>query len=64
FRQSLHVAQEQHRALVAAISAREGTRAEFIAREHARIARRNLEYVILENPELIVRVPGLALLSG
>ena len=63
FRQSLHVAQEQHRALVEAISSREGTRAEFIAREHARIARRNLEYVILENPELILSVPGLALLN-
>lgn len=64
FRQSLQVAQEQHRALVGAISAREGTRAEFIAREHARIARRNLEYVMLENPDLIIRVPGLALISG
>lgn len=63
FRQSLHVAQEQHRAMVAAISAREGTRAEFIAREHARIARRNLEYVMIENPDLILRVPGLALLN-
>ncbi|MCJ8518003.1 GntR family transcriptional regulator of vanillate catabolism [Pseudorhizobium tarimense] len=64
FRQSLQVAQEQHRALVAAISSREGTRAEFIAREHARIARRNLEYVILENPDLIEQVPGLALLNS
>jgi GntR family transcriptional regulator of vanillate catabolism len=64
FRQSLHVAQQQHHALVEAISAREGTRAEFIAREHARIARRNLEYVISEKPDLIIRVPGLALLSG
>ncbi|MCF6368726.1 GntR family transcriptional regulator [Rhizobium halophilum] len=64
FRQSLHVAQEQHRALAAAIASREGTRAEFIAREHARIARRNLEYVMLENPELIISVPGLALLNS
>lgn len=64
FRQSLHVAQEQHRALVSAISSREGTRAEFVAREHARIARRNLEYVILENPDLIMRVPGLGLLNS
>jgi Transcriptional regulators len=64
FRQSLHVAQEQHRALAAAIGAREGTRAEFIAREHARIARRNLEYVMVENPDLILRVPGLALLNS
>lgn len=63
FRQSLHVAQEQHRAMLSAISLREGTRAEFIAREHARIARRNLEYVMIENPDLILRVPGLALLN-
>ena len=63
FRQSLHMAQEQHRALAAAIAAREGTRAEFIAREHARIARRNLEYVMREDPGLLPRVPGLALLN-
>lgn len=64
FRQSLHVAQEQHRALASAISSREGTRAEFVAREHARIARRNLEYVIHESPDLILRVPGLGLLNS
>jgi GntR family transcriptional regulator of vanillate catabolism len=41
---SLILAQEQHRALVAAIENREGSRAEWIAREHARIARANLEW--------------------
>jgi len=40
---SLVVAQTQHHALVAAIERREGARAEAIAREHARIARSNLE---------------------
>lgn len=40
---TLVIAQAQHRALVDAIEAREGARAEFIAREHARIARENLE---------------------
>jgi GntR family transcriptional regulator, vanillate catabolism transcriptional regulator len=63
FRKSLHIAQEQHRALVSAIAAREGTRAEFIAREHARIARKNLEYVMFEDPELILQVPGLVLVN-
>jgi GntR family transcriptional regulator of vanillate catabolism len=61
FRRSLHVAQEQHRAIVAAIAAREGTRAEALAREHARIARGNLEYMLSEGRGLIDRIPGLAL---
>jgi len=39
---SLIVAQAQHHALVAAIAAREGTRAEALAREHALTARTNL----------------------
>lgn len=61
FRRSLRLAQEQHRAIVEAIAAREGTRAESIAREHARTARRNLEYVLREDRSLINRMPGLAL---
>jgi GntR family transcriptional regulator of vanillate catabolism len=61
FRRSLRPAQDQHRELLGAILAREGFRAESIAREHARAARRNLDYLIVENPELISRVPGLAL---
>ena len=64
FRRSLRVAQEQHRAIVAAIRAREGARAESLAREHARTARRNLDYVMDEDPSLIGRVPGLALVLG
>jgi len=61
FRRSLSAAQEQHRALLSAIAAREGARAEAIAREHARIARRNLDYIMVEDRSLIGRVPGLAL---
>jgi GntR family transcriptional regulator of vanillate catabolism len=53
----LYVAQTQHRALLEAIEAREGTRAEAIAREHARIARRNLD-IALARPEAIERMPG------
>lgn len=63
FRRSLRGAQEQHKAIVAAIVAREGARAEAIAREHSRTARTNLEYMIREAPELIAQVPGLALIS-
>lgn len=63
FRRSLRGAQEQHKAIVAAIAAREGARAEAIAREHSRTARTNLEYMIREAPELIAQMPGLALIS-
>lgn len=63
FRKSLHIAQEQHKAIVSAIAAREGTRAEALAREHARTARRNIEYVVLEEPSLIEKVPALALIA-
>jgi GntR family transcriptional regulator of vanillate catabolism len=61
FRRSLNTAQEQHWAIISAITAREGSRAEAVAREHARAARRNLEYVMIEDRSLIDRVPGLAL---
>ncbi|WP_309082972.1 GntR family transcriptional regulator [Chelativorans sp.] len=61
FRRSLNTAQEQHRAIVSAIADREGFRAEALAREHARAARRNLEYVMNEDRSLIGQVPGLAL---
>jgi GntR family transcriptional regulator of vanillate catabolism len=55
------IAQYQHRALVEAIGRREGARAETIALEHARIARRNLD-IALENRQLLDRVPGSPLL--
>ncbi|MCO5162002.1 MAG: GntR family transcriptional regulator [Mesorhizobium sp.] len=61
FRQSLVGAQEQHRAIVEAIEKREGARAEAIAREHARLARRNLEYVLYRDPSLMQRIPALTL---
>lgn len=63
FRDSLRRAQVQHRAMVEAICAREGARAEALAREHARLARVNLEYVMREQPDLVEQVPGLALVS-
>lgn len=64
FRRTLAPAQEQHRALVEAIAAREGTRAEHIAREHSRAARRNVEYIFAREPGLKADVPGLALITG
>jgi GntR family transcriptional regulator of vanillate catabolism len=48
FLRSLFTAQEQHREIVAAIAAGEGMRAETLAREHARAARRNLDHAITD----------------
>lgn len=43
---TLTLAQSQHRAIIEAITAREGARAEALAREHARAARRNAEELL------------------
>jgi len=64
FRESLRRAQRQHHHIVEAIAGREGARAEALAREHARLARENLEYMLRADPRLAARVPGLALVSG
>lgn len=64
FQTSLLRAQHQHRAIVAAIRNREGARAEAIAREHARLARENLEHVMQSDHRLIASLPGLALVSS
>jgi GntR family transcriptional regulator, vanillate catabolism transcriptional regulator len=53
---------DQHRAIVEAISAKESARAESVAREHARVARRNLE-IALEHRHLGESVPGLKLIK-
>lgn len=63
FRRSLWTAQEQHRAMVCAIELREASRAEAIAREHARTARHNLEYILNEDPSLLDKVKALALIQ-
>jgi GntR family transcriptional regulator of vanillate catabolism len=62
-RASLVVAQAQHRAIVDAIRLREGARAEALAREHARLARTNLD-VMIEDRRLTKKVPGLSLING
>jgi GntR family transcriptional regulator of vanillate catabolism len=53
---------DHHRAILESIDAREGARAESIAREHARVARRNLESA-LEHQHLGESVPGLKLIK-
>jgi GntR family transcriptional regulator of vanillate catabolism len=60
-REILGIAQDQHRAMVEAIERREGARAESLAREHSRIARRNLE-IALNNREMHHLVPGISLI--
>ncbi|HEX5585173.1 GntR family transcriptional regulator [Gaiella sp.] len=62
WRESLVVAQHQHRSLLEAIAARQGTRAEQVAREHARLSRSNLD-LALERHEILHRLPGAPLLK-
>ena len=57
----LAIAQEHHRGVVEAIERREGARAEALMREHARLARRNLELVLCDQDSLHL-VPGGALI--
>ncbi len=63
FHASLVRAQWQHRAILAAIRAREGARAEALTREHARLARENLEHFANAGPSIATRVPGLSLVA-
>lgn len=62
WRESLVVAQHQHRSLLEAIRAGHGTRAEQVAREHARLSRHNLD-LVLERREILDRLPGAPLLN-
>jgi GntR family transcriptional regulator of vanillate catabolism len=57
----LTVAQDQHRCAIDAIARREGTRAEAIMREHARLAIRNLN-LALRSQRALSLVPGAALI--
>lgn len=60
-RESLLVAQAQHRGVIEAIAQREGARAEALMREHARIAQRNLDEA-LQNHISLQRIPGASLI--
>jgi len=57
-----HAAVDQHQGIVDAITNREAARAETLAREHARVARRNLESA-LKNGEIAKFVPGMKLIK-
>jgi GntR family transcriptional regulator of vanillate catabolism len=60
-REILIIGQDQHRALLEAIENREGARAEGLAREHSRLARRNLE-IALNNQAMHHLLPGASLI--
>jgi GntR family transcriptional regulator of vanillate catabolism len=62
-REILVIAHSQHAALIDAIARGEGTRAEAVAREHARMARLNLD-VVLRHREMLDRAPGGPLVVG
>jgi len=64
FLDSLQYAQRQHRAIIEAIKNREGTRAEALTREHARLALINFTYLTDTQPSLARTVPGLALIAA
>jgi len=64
FQDSLRYAQHQHRAIVEAITNREGARAEALTREHARLALINFNYLTEAQPKLSKDVPGLSLVAS
>lgn len=61
-REILLVAQHQHQTIVEAIHAGHGTRAEEVAREHARISKRSLD-LALARREILDALPGASLLT-
>ena len=60
-REVVTISQMHHRAIADAISNREATRAEAVAREHSRLARTSLE-MVLRDKRLWTRVPGASLI--
>ena len=56
------ISADQHVLIVDAITNREGLRAEMLTREHARVARRNLEDA-LKNRETLLHLAGVKLVS-
>ncbi len=57
----LLLAQQQHADILEAIEQHEGTRAEALAREHSRLARRNLQ-LALSAKDALQRIPGASLI--
>lgn len=62
-REILLIAQDHHRTVIDAIENREGTRAEAVMREHARLAARNLR-LALRNRTHLDLLPALALVRS
>jgi GntR family transcriptional regulator, vanillate catabolism transcriptional regulator len=60
--ETLAIAKEHHRGIVEAITKRQGTRAEHLAREHAVIARRILA-MALSDSEAFGKIPGASLID-
>jgi GntR family transcriptional regulator of vanillate catabolism len=60
--ETLAIAQEHHRAITEAIGKRQGTRAEALAREHAKLARRVLD-IALSDQDALRTVPGGPLIN-
>jgi GntR family transcriptional regulator of vanillate catabolism len=58
----LTIAQEHHRAILEAIRDRQGARAEAVAREHALLARRVLDFALADQ-SVLSRVPGGPLIN-
>lgn len=58
----LKIAQSQHRDIVEAIAARAGARAESLVKEHARIARKNLDLALM-NVEALDYIAGASLIQ-
>jgi GntR family transcriptional regulator, vanillate catabolism transcriptional regulator len=58
----LILGQEQHHSLLEALAQGQGTRAQFVAWEHARLSRRNLESA-LSDKEILSCVPGSSLIN-
>jgi GntR family transcriptional regulator of vanillate catabolism len=55
------IGRDQHHSIFEAIEHREGSRAESLAREHARLSRRNLEFA-LSDRDILNCVPGASLI--
>jgi len=56
------IGQEHHRAILDAVAHRQGTRAEALAREHALLARRNLERAFADR-DILSCIPGASLIN-
>jgi GntR family transcriptional regulator of vanillate catabolism len=61
-REILMLAHRHHLGLIDAIERGQGARADGLGREHALLARTNLE-VVLEHPDVLERMPGASLLA-